>query len=80
MQRISDLETVYILYNYTHYAKRTYSGTSVARTLMARLPRLFRSHPSVPNRKNPIAADIIVFGIILYDCLFILIMVYCVYS
>ena len=32
------------------------------------------------KKKNPIAADIIVFGIILGDFLFILIMVCCVYS
>ena len=35
----------------------------MARTLMARLPRLFLTCALVP--KNPIAADFIVFGIIL---------------
>ena len=34
-----------------------YSITSVARTLMARLPRLFRTRSWAP-RKNPIAADL----------------------
>ena len=34
-----------------------YSRTSVARTLMARLPRLFRTRSSVP-KENPLAADL----------------------
>ena len=34
-----------------------YSRTSVARTLMTRLPRLFRTRSCVP-RKNPLAADL----------------------
>ena len=34
---------------------------------MARLPRLFRTRSRVPNKTNPIAADIIVFGIISGD-------------
>ena len=41
----------------------------MARTLMARLPRLIGTGSRVPNKKNPIAADIIVFGIILGDFL-----------
>ena len=49
----------------------------VARTLMARLPRLLRIESLT---KNPIAADIIVFGMISGDFLSILIMVCCVYS
>ena len=40
-----------------------YSRTSVARTLMARLPPLFRTGSWAPYKKHPIAADIIVFGI-----------------
>ena len=39
-----------------------YSRTSVPQTLTAGLLRLFRTRSFVPN-KNPIAADIIVFGI-----------------
>ena len=35
----------------------TYCRTSVARTLMARLPRLFRTRSAVPW-KNPTAADL----------------------
>ena len=38
----------------------------MARTLMARLPRLFQTRYSVPG-KNPIAAD---FGVNKGDCLF----------
>ena len=53
-----------------------YSRTSVARTLMARLPRLFRTRPWVPW-KNPIAADEQSFRVIFF---FMLKMVYCVYS
>ena len=56
-----------------------YSRTSVARTLMARLPRLFRTRYLVPN-KNIIAADIVVFLDISGDFLFISIMVCCMYS
>ena len=37
--------------------KCLYSRTSVARTLMARLPRLFRTRSRVP-RKTPLAADL----------------------
>ena len=42
----------------------------MARTLKARLPRLFRTRSLVRWKKNPIAADIIVFGIIKGDFLF----------
>ena len=35
----------------------------MARTLMARLPRLFRTRSLARNKTNPIATDIIVFGI-----------------
>ena len=42
--------------------KIIYSRTSVARTPMARLPRLFRTRSWVPNIKNTIAADMTVFG------------------
>ena len=41
----------------------------MAQTLMARLPQKFPICSSIP-RKNPIAADIIVFGIIWGDFLF----------
>ena len=51
------------------YIHCMYSRTSVARTLMARLPQLLRTRSRVPNKKNPTAADIIVFGIILGDFL-----------
>ena len=44
-------------------ARSKYSRTSVARTLMARLPRLFQTRSLVP-KKNPIAADNIIIGII----------------
>ena len=44
-----------------------YSRISVARTLMACLPRLFRTRSRVPIKKYPIAADIIVFGVNLSD-------------
>ena len=41
-----------------------YSTASLARTLMARLPRLFRTRfESLTKKKYPIAADIIVFRI-----------------
>ena len=46
---------------------------------MARLPRLFRTRSRVP-KINAKVADIIVFGIHSDDFLFILIMVYCLYS
>ena len=46
-----------------------YSRTSMARTPMARLPRPFQSRSWV-LRKNTLAADIIIFGIILNDFLF----------
>ena len=39
----------------------TYSRASVARTLMARSLRLFRTRSKVPNKKTHIAKDIIVF-------------------
>ena len=42
-----------------------YSRTSVARTLMAFLPQLFRARASVP-RKNPIAADLEKSGVIFF--------------
>ena len=41
-----------------------YSRTSMAQTLMARLPRLLES-----LGKKPIAADIIIYGMIKYDFL-----------
>ena len=41
-----------------------YSRPSVARTLMDSLPSLFRTRSRIPNKKNPIAVDIIVFWII----------------
>ena len=41
-------------YSLSQYA---YSRTLVARTLMARLPRLFRTRSQVPE-KNSIAADL----------------------
>ena len=44
----------------------------VARTLIARLPRLFRTRYWVPKKTNTIAADIIVFGIISSIFFFIL--------
>ena len=37
---------------------------------MARLPWLFQTRSFVHNKNNPIAADIILSGIILGDCLF----------
>ena len=46
-----------------------YSRTSMARTPMARLPRLFQTRSCVPRKKNPIAADIIIYGIIKGDFL-----------
>ena len=55
----------------------TYSRTSMARTLMARLPRLFRTRSSV-HRKKSLGCR---FGMIKCDFLFfILKTVYCVYS
>ena len=47
-----------------------HSRTSVAQTLVARLPRLFRIRSSVPNKNNPIPAGVIVFGMIWGDFLF----------
>ena len=49
-----------------------YSRTSVARTLMARLPWLFQtpSRALTVTKENPIAVHIFVFGIILGDLLF----------
>ena len=51
-----------------------YSRTSEARTLMACLPQLFQTLKSLTKKKkkkkNPIAADIIVFGFISSDFLF----------
>ena len=62
--------------------KTNNSRTSVARILVARLPRLFQTCSCVPNQEHPIAADIIVFGIIssIFFMILILIMVCCVYS
>ena len=40
----------------------TYSRTSVARTLITRLPRPFRTPSRVPNQENLITADSILFG------------------
>ena len=54
-----------------------YGRTSMARTPMARLPRLFRLESL---GKKSIAAGIIIFGIILGNFLIILIMVCCVFS
>ena len=56
---------------------RIYGRTSMARTLMARLPWLFRTLSSVPRKKNLKAADLGLFRVVFY---FILKMVYCVYS
>ena len=50
--------------------KTNNSRTSVARILVARLPRLFQTCSCVPNQEHPIAADIIVFGIISGDFLY----------
>ena len=48
-----------------------YSRTSVARTLMARLPGLFRTRSILETLKNDnIAADIILIGIISGACLY----------
>ena len=47
--------------NTTKDENTRYSRTSMARTLMARLPRLFRTRFLSPLEKNPIAADIIIF-------------------
>ena len=44
-------------------SKVEYSRTSVARTLMARTPRTFRTRSLVP-RKNSVTAGIIILGII----------------
>ena len=55
---------------------KTYSRTSIAGTLMARLPRLFRTHSCVA-RKNPWAVELGYFRVIFF---FILQMVNCVYS
>ena len=52
-----------------YYTVNIYSRNSVAQTLMACISWLFRVRSCVPN-KNSIAADIIVFGIILGDFLF----------
>ena len=57
--------------SHTHYSR-----TSMARTLMAHLPWLFRTRARVP-RKNPIAADLSLLRMIF---LFILKMVYCMTS
>ena len=54
-------------------AAAIYSRTSVARTLMVRLPRMFRTRSWVPLKKAHSCRYRIIF-------LFILIMVYCVYS
>ena len=43
----------------------TYSRTSMARTLMARLPRLFRTHFKSLG-KNPLAADLGLFSVIFF--------------
>ena len=42
----------------------------MARTLIARVPRLFRTRSCVPNQNCPITADMIVSGIISDDLLF----------
>ena len=47
-----------------------YSRTLVAQTLLAHLPWLFQTHSKVLNKNDPIAADIIVFGIISGNYLF----------
>ena len=82
---MSDIETfVKVLLNYyfeTHQdiimmMYTEYSRTSLARTLMARLPWLFQTRSWVPQ-KNPIATDFGKFRVIFS---FILKMVSCVYS
>ena len=51
--------------DFPSYFCHIYSRTSVARTLMARLPRLFRTRSFVP-RKNPLAADLGLFSVIFF--------------
>ena len=48
-------------------AETIYSRISVVRTPTARIPRLFQTRSGIPNKMNPIPADIIVFGIISGD-------------
>ena len=64
-----------------HVFMKTNTEELVARTLMARLIRLFSTRSRVPNKKKKknIAADI-VFGIISSDFLFYIDKVCCVYS
>ena len=51
----------------------------MARTLMTRLPRLFRVELVLESLgKNPLAANIIIFGIILGDFLFFILIRYVV--
>ena len=50
--------------NFPYFSTETYSRTSVARTLMAHLPRLFRTCSWVSWKKNPIAADVGSFRVI----------------
>ena len=44
--------------SYLAETNANYDGTSMTRTLMARLPWLFRTRSWVPWKKNPIAADL----------------------
>ena len=58
-------------WNSPFYEKETiYSEMSLVRVIDVSLARLFRTHSGVPNKKNPIAADIIMFEIILGEFLF----------
>ena len=56
MMRLQREEEERIRRELQEYGK--YSRTSMARTLMARLPRLFRTRSRVPLEKNPLAADL----------------------
>ena len=60
--------------------KNNYSRILVARILMALYHGYFELILKPLTKKNPTAADIIVFGIISGDFLFIFVMVCCVYS
>ena len=60
-----------------HYGEVSiYSRTSMARTLIARLPRLFQTHSWVPEKKFLGCR----FGITKCDFPFLLKTVYCMYS
>ena len=60
--------------------QRAEARTSVAQTLMARLPQLFQTGSLIPNIKHPVAADIIVFEIILGDFFLSCQIIYVVYT